>query len=48
MSVLLRNRMAERLASVSEDELCQIIEERDSINKKYIMINYNCIIKFFK
>ena len=29
-SVLLRNRMAERFASVSEDELCRLIEEKDS------------------
>ena len=35
-SVLLRNRMAERFDSVSEDELCRLIAEKDS--KK-------CIIK---
>ena len=29
-SVLLRNRMAELFASVSEDELCRLIEEKDS------------------
>ena len=29
-SVLLRNRMAERFASVSEDKLCRLIEEKDS------------------
>ena len=29
-SVLLRNRMAERFASASEDELCRLIEEKDS------------------
>ena len=29
-SVLLRNRMAERFASVSEDVLCRLIEEKDS------------------
>ena len=29
-SVLLGNRMAERFASVSEDELCRLIEEKDS------------------
>ena len=34
ISVLLRNRMGERFASVSEDELCQIIEEKDSKNTK--------------
>ena len=33
-SVLLRNRMAERFASVSEDELCRVIEEKDSKNTK--------------
>ena len=33
-SVLLRNRMAERFASVSEDELCRLIEEKDSKNTK--------------
>ena len=27
---VLRNRMAERFASVSEDELCRLIEEKDS------------------
>ncbi|CAH3196698.1 unnamed protein product, partial [Porites evermanni] len=32
--VLLRNRMAERFASVSEDELCRLIEEKDSKNTK--------------
>ena len=31
---VLRNRMAERFASVSEDELCQLIEEKDSKNTK--------------
>jgi len=47
-SVFLRNRMAERFASVSEDELCRIIEEKDSKNtKQIIMINYSCILKFF-
>ena len=30
-SGLLRNRMAERFASVSEDELRRLIEEKDSI-----------------
>ena len=29
-SVRLRNRMAERFASDSEDELCRLIEEQDS------------------
>ena len=29
-SVLLRNRMAERFVSASEDELCRLIEEKDS------------------
>ena len=33
-SVLLRNRMAERFASVSEDELCRLIKEKDSKNTK--------------
>jgi len=33
-SVLLRNRMAECFTSVSEDELCRIIEEKDSKNTK--------------
>jgi len=33
-SVLLRNRIAERFASVSEDELCRIIEEKDSKTHK--------------
>ena len=32
--VLLRNRMAERFASVSEDELCRLIEEKDFRNTK--------------
>jgi len=32
--ILLRNRMAERFASVSEDELCRIIEEKYSKNTK--------------
>ena len=32
-SVLLRNRMAERFASVSVDELCRLIEEKDPKNK---------------
>ena len=36
-SVLLRNRMAERFASVSEDELCRLIEEKDSKNTKCIL-----------
>ena len=31
---VLRNRMAERFASVSEDELCRLIEEKDSKNTK--------------
>ena len=30
----LRNRMAERFASVSEDELCRLIEDKDSKNTK--------------
>ena len=29
-SVFLRKRMAERFASVSQDELCRLIEEKDS------------------
>ena len=33
-SVLLRNRMAERFASVSEDELRRLIDEKDSKNTK--------------
>ena len=33
-SVLLRNRMAERFTYVSEDELCRLIEEKDSKNTK--------------
>ena len=39
-SVLLRNRMAERFASVSEDELCRLIEEKDSKNtdKGFIIV----------
>ena len=35
-SVLLRNIMAERFASVSEDELCRLIEEKDSKNAKRV------------
>ena len=31
---VLRNRMAERFASVSEDELCRLIEGKDSKNTK--------------
>ena len=49
-SVLLRNRMAERFASVSEDELCQLIEEKDSKNAKRATLFrqrvYYCILKF--
>ena len=49
-SVLLRNRMAERLASVSEDELCRLIEEKDSKNTKRATLFrqkfYYCILKF--
>ena len=49
-SVLLRNRMAERFASVSEDELCQLIEEKDSKNTKRATLFrqrvYYCILKF--
>jgi len=35
--------MAERFASVSEDELCRLIEEKDSKNTKRF---YYCILKF--
>ena len=49
-SVLLRNRMAERFASVSEDELCRLIEEKDSKNTKRATLFrqrfYYCILKF--
>ena len=49
-SVVLRNRMAERFASVSEDELCQLIEEKDSKNTKRATLFrqrfYYCILKF--
>ena len=46
-SVLLRNRMAERFASVSEDELCRLIEEKDSKNtKRQRQRFYYCILKF--
>ena len=47
-SVLLRNRMAERFASVSEYELCQLIEEKDSKNTKRVTLFrqrfYYCIL----
>ena len=46
----LRNRMAERFASVSEDELCRLIEEKDSKNTKRATLFrqrfYYCILKF--
>ena len=49
-SVLLRNRIAERFASVSEDELCRLIEEKDSKNTKRATLFrqrfYYCILKF--
>ena len=48
--VLLRNRMAECFASVSEDELCRLIEEKDSKNTKRATLFrqrfYYCILKF--
>ena len=45
-SVLLRNRMAERFASVSEDELCRLIEEKDS--KKSNFIQTEVLLLYFK
>ena len=46
-SVLLRNRMAERFASVSEDELCRLIEDFSIL--MYTLFRqrfYYCILKF--
>ena len=48
-SVLLGNRMAERFASVSEDELCRLIEEKDFSILMYTLFRqrfYYCILKF--
>ena len=43
---VLRNRMAERFASVSEDELCRLIEEKDS--KKSNFIQTEVLLLYFK
>ena len=48
-SVLLRNRMAERFASVSEDELCRLIEEKDSKNYFNVyFIQTKVLLLYFK
>ena len=48
-SVLLRNRMAECFASVSEDELCRLIEEKDSKNYFNVyFIQTKVLLLYFK
>ena len=48
-SVLLRNRKAERFASVSEDELCRLIEEKDSKNYFNVyFIQTKVLLLYFK